>query len=309
MNEFKAFDSMIFHRVLVEGQKNRISNVVLKNLQIIITELKKYIKNRENNSILKLQSEISKFIEENYNKLQSEFVNELQELLDYESDYQNEWLNKTVEETPENNLLTESAAIAGLLLISKSVKLSRKETRNIIDKRPVRGATFKEQINQQKYQLKEMVRRNVVTGINDNASDEEIIAEVQKTFNKNKAGTEAMLKTVVNAHTNEVAIETYKKNGFKNYKYVSIMDDKTTEICSYLNGQVFEIDKGPLPPQHYGCRSFVIPVIIKNGEVTEFKEFSNRKGDVRITTNEKGNFKKNNNFDFSLSKMKKEEYI
>ena len=233
----------------------------------------------------------------------------MQELLDYESDYQNEWLNKTVEETPENNLLTESAAIAGLLLISKSVKLSRKETRNIIDKRPVRGATFKEQINQQKYQLKEMVRRNVVTGINDNASDEEIIAEVQKTFNKNKAGTEAMLKTVVNAHTNEVAIETYKKNGFKNYKYVAIMDDKTTEICSYLNGQVFEIDKGPLPPQHYGCRSFVIPVIIKNGEVTEFKEFSNRKGDVRITTNEKGNFKKNNNFDFSLSKMKKEEYI
>lgn len=307
--KFEPFDSLIFHRVQIEGQKDRISDTVLKQLKKLSVELKKAIKNRNNDNILELQSKISAIVEEYYNKLQSEFVSELSELLEYESDYQKTWLDKTIEETPEDSLLPEAAAVAGLLLLTGSQRLRNDEISSIINNKAVRGATIQEQINSQKAQLKEMVRRGIITSINDGLNDDEIIAEVGKAFNRNRAGTEAMLKTVVNAHTNDVALETFRKNGFKFYKYVAVLDSRTTETCKGLNGKVFKIGEGPLPPQHYGCRSFIIPVIIKNGEVTEFKEFSKNRGDERIEVDDNGNFKKNDKFNYSLSKMKREDNI
>ena len=47
-------------------------------------------------------------------------------------------------------------------------------------------------------------------------------------------------------------------------EYGAILDDRTTEICSNLNGETYPIDD-PIwqtyrPPNHYGCRSILIPV-------------------------------------------------
>ena len=49
--------------------------------------------------------------------------------------------------------------------------------------------------------------------------------------------------------------ETYDK-----YRYVAVLDDATTERCSYLDGQEFKVDEGTLPPQHFNCRSEIQPV-------------------------------------------------
>lgn len=306
---FNPFDSLIFHRVLIEGQKDRISQTVLKNLSNLFASLKKAIKNRRNDSILELQNEINSIIEENYQLLESDFTNEARELLLYEAEYQGQWLDRTVESVPEDSLIPEASAIAGLILLSGSRRITRPEITNTLSNGRVRGATLNEQILSQKAQIKEMIRRSLVTNLNENADDNVIIEDITKVFNKNRAGTEALLKTVINAQTNDIALKTYEANGIKSYKYVAIMDSRTTEVCRNLNGQVFKNNQGPLPPQHYGCRSFIIPVIIRNGEVTEFKQFSKRKGDARIDTDNKGNFKKNSNFDFSLNKMKKEDDI
>ena len=47
------------------------------------------------------------------------------------------------------------------------------------------------------------------------------------------------------------------------YKWVSVLDSRTTDICRSLSGRVFPVGKGPLPPQHYRCRSTVVPSIIE----------------------------------------------
>lgn len=46
------------------------------------------------------------------------------------------------------------------------------------------------------------------------------------------------------------------------YVWCAILDNRTTEICRSRNGHTYEYGKGPRPPAHYRCRSFVIPATI-----------------------------------------------
>lgn len=45
------------------------------------------------------------------------------------------------------------------------------------------------------------------------------------------------------------------------YRWVSILDSRTSQICRSLDGQVFQFRKGPLPPAHPNCRSSIIAEI------------------------------------------------
>lgn len=44
------------------------------------------------------------------------------------------------------------------------------------------------------------------------------------------------------------------------YRWVSVLDSRTTPICRSLDGRVFEFGKGPRPPAHPGCRSTIMAV-------------------------------------------------
>ncbi len=44
---------------------------------------------------------------------------------------------------------------------------------------------------------------------------------------------------------------------YDRYRWDSVMDSRTTDICRNLNGQIFRIGQGPIPPAHYNCRSHI----------------------------------------------------
>ncbi len=46
---------------------------------------------------------------------------------------------------------------------------------------------------------------------------------------------------------------------FDRYRWLSVLDDRTTQICESRNGNIYVYGKGPLPPAHYRCRSHVEP--------------------------------------------------
>ena len=52
------------------------------------------------------------------------------------------------------------------------------------------------------------------------------------------------------------------KETFTKYRYVAIIDEETTDRCSFLDGEVFDADdaEGVRPPQHFNCRSELQPV-------------------------------------------------
>ncbi len=55
--------------------------------------------------------------------------------------------------------------------------------------------------------------------------------------------------------------ETFKSLGLDHYRWVATLDTRSCPACGNLDGQVFPIGEGPLPPSpHANCRCAVVPV-------------------------------------------------
>tara|TARA_R100001460_G_scaffold78843_1_gene119833 strand:+ start:184 stop:1365 length:1182 start_codon:yes stop_codon:yes gene_type:complete len=72
-----------------------------------------------------------------------------------------------------------------------------------------------------------------------------------------------LIRTSINQVANAASQKTFEANQdiTKKYKYVATLDSRTSAICRALDGTVHTYGKGPLPPQHFNCRSTTVPVI------------------------------------------------
>lgn len=73
----------------------------------------------------------------------------------------------------------------------------------------------------------------------------------------------ALVRTSINQVANTASQQVYEANQdiTKRYRYVATLDTRTSSICRALDGREFEYGKGPMPPQHFNCRSTTVPVI------------------------------------------------
>ena len=73
----------------------------------------------------------------------------------------------------------------------------------------------------------------------------------------------ALVRTSINQVANTASQQVYEANQdiTKEYRYVATLDSRTSSICAALDGRQFEYGKGPMPPQHFNCRSTTVPVI------------------------------------------------
>jgi len=69
--------------------------------------------------------------------------------------------------------------------------------------------------------------------------------------------------TTVNQVQTMASQEVYAANQdvTQRYEYVATLDSKTTALCGSLDGKTFRYGEGPMPPQHFNCRSTTVPVI------------------------------------------------
>lgn len=76
----------------------------------------------------------------------------------------------------------------------------------------------------------------------------------------------ALVRTSINQVANTASQQVYEANQdiTKKYRYVATLDSRTSSICRALDGREFEYGKGPMPPQHFNCRSTTVPVIDYN---------------------------------------------
>ena len=63
----------------------------------------------------------------------------------------------------------------------------------------------------------------------------------------------------------------------RKYRYTAVLDTRTSAICRALDGKVFAHGKGPLPPQHFNCRSRYVN--IPRGLEKEFEEIRDDYGE------------------------------
>ena len=72
-----------------------------------------------------------------------------------------------------------------------------------------------------------------------------------------------LVRTSINQVSNNAALSVYRANNrvTKKYVYTATLDSRTSAICSALDGRIFEYGEGAMPPQHFNCRSTIVPEI------------------------------------------------
>ena len=78
---------------------------------------------------------------------------------------------------------------------------------------------------------------------------------------------QTIVRTSVNQVTNQASQAVYAANKkvAPRYEYVATLDSRTSAICQRLDGQTFDYNNGPTPPQHFNCRSTTVPVVDFDG--------------------------------------------
>lgn len=73
----------------------------------------------------------------------------------------------------------------------------------------------------------------------------------------------ALVRTAINQISVSAQLETYKQydDVTDEYIYTATLDSRTTPICASLDGNQYKYGEGPVPPQHWNCRSTVVPVV------------------------------------------------
>jgi len=72
-----------------------------------------------------------------------------------------------------------------------------------------------------------------------------------------------VVRTIDNAIANQVRQETMRQNRdlVQEEMFVAVLDGRTTLTCASLDGKLFPIGEGPVPPLHFNCRSTRVPIV------------------------------------------------
>jgi len=111
--------------------------------------------------------------------------------------------------------------------------------------------------------LKAELSRGIINGEGIN----KLKKRVDKVFNVGENRAEMIARTEVNRAENNGKLLAMKGSGLDyDKKWVSAMDDRTSELCKHLDGQVVGLDEnfhykdwtGQSPPSHVNCRSAMV---------------------------------------------------
>lgn len=131
--------------------------------------------------------------------------------------------------------------------------------------------SFKDLSSSQALALSRLLRKGAVNGL----SNSEILKELRDPksgmlvrFGRQNA---TIIRTAMQHVSNSARQTVWEENDdiVTGYRWVSVLDDKTSDICEELDGEVFEIGEGPLPPAHYNCRSTTVAVLDKRFDVLQ----------------------------------------
>jgi len=78
-----------------------------------------------------------------------------------------------------------------------------------------------------------------------------------------RRGAQSLAQTATSAISNATRQDLYKRNRriIPRELYTATLDSRTTPICRSLDGNIYQVGDGPIPPLHFNCRSIRVPVI------------------------------------------------
>lgn len=154
--------------------------------------------------------------------------------------------------------------------------VSRDKIKTVLDK-PWSGANFSQRLWSNTDKLAETVKQEIVNGMIQRINLKTMTKRVSERFETAKKNdVERLLRTEVNYVLNQATLDGYKEAGIEKYEFSATLDNRTSQICSELHGNIFEIKNIAVglnyPPMHPRCRSTTIPIIDYENLVKQGRE-------------------------------------
>ncbi len=156
-------------------------------------------------------------------------------------------------------------AINSAAKASVATKLpSPERLKAIVTQRPIHGEMLQPLVKRLGTETANRVEQQIRLGMANGEGIDKIVARVTGTegFDRSRNAARAMVRTSVNSISNQAQQETWKANShiIKGWQFLATLDSRTTVICGSLDGQVFPLGEGPIPPRHIQCRSVTVAV-------------------------------------------------
>ena len=182
-----------------------------------------------------------------------------------------------------------------------NVIVSPEKIKTVLDK-PWSGSNFSQRLWSNTDKLAQTVKQEIVNGMIQGINLKTMTKRVSERFETAKKNdVERLLRTEVNYVLNQATLDGYKEAGIEKYEFSATLDSRTSQICSELHGEIFEIKNVAVglnyPPMHPRCRSTTKPIIdyeslIKQGR--EEIEAYEREKEIEKISKQEYNYTKSN---------------
>ena len=129
-------------------------------------------------------------------------------------------------------------------------------------KTPWSGEQYSERIWGRTQALAEELRMQMMVAFMTGSTVSETSAAIRSKFESSAYAARRLVRTETNFIANQAELDSYKRLGIEEYKYIATLDTRTSRLCQELDGQVFKTEDGKagvnLPPMHPNCRSTTI---------------------------------------------------
>ena len=109
--------------------------------------------------------------------------------------------------------------------------------------------------------VKKEMSRVITTGYNEGWGIDKIgrvLREEAMSMSVHRSNLIARTETI--RAYNSAASNQYKRYGVEFYEWIAAASERTCPECMDLDGNVFKLNEGPLPPVHPACRCSIAPV-------------------------------------------------
>lgn len=234
----------IKHQIDLELFKKSISNDIAKRLIPLIDDLSASLGNIDGSKKATNEALVSvnKAIDEAFYLIETELLELIRDWLKSEVDWVADKEQMPV--TDEDNQIIVAGVLASL----------------------VRGKTTERWLRDIAASLKSKIRANVLAGQADNLPLGNIIKSIVGTkANKRKDGVfdrlhrdiTSITATSIQNGSVKARVGVWENNDIKKYRWISVLDSRTTAICRSRSNKVYVLGEGPLPPAHIKCRSTI----------------------------------------------------
>ncbi|MGN0595769.1 MAG: minor capsid protein [Ruminiclostridium sp.] len=113
--------------------------------------------------------------------------------------------------------------------------------------------------------LADGLKNDMLVGIMSGKSEQRMAEDIMNRCAVGAFEARRLVRTETTYISNQAELEGYKELDIEKYQFSACLDNRTSELCSDLDGKVFDVkDAVPgknLPPMHPFCRSTTLPVL------------------------------------------------